>query len=88
MSKRWIQFFKYCTRKWIKYCCAIQNANNIQKYLATPEADRNSLDGLDAAIAALSFAATSAAMGASVANAGLSGSANAAGAMLTGAAYH
>lgn len=27
---------------------AIQNANNIQKYLATPEADRNSLDGLDA----------------------------------------
>ena len=51
---------------------AIQNANNIQKYLATPEADRNSLDGLDAAIAALSFAATSAAMGASVANAGLS----------------
>ena len=66
---------------------AIQNANNIQKYLATPEADRNSLDGLDAAIAALSFAATSAAMGASVANAGLSGNANAAGAMLTGAAY-
>ena len=45
------------------------------------------MDGLDAAIAALSFAATSAAMGASVANAGLSGSANAAGAMLTGAAY-
>ena len=66
---------------------AIQNANNIQKYLATPEADRNSLDGLDAAIAALSFTATSAAMGASVANAGLSGNANAAGAMLTGAAY-
>ena len=66
---------------------AIKNANNIQKYLATPEADRNSLDGLDAAIAALSFAATSAAMGASVANAGLSGNANAAGAMLTGAAY-
>ena len=66
---------------------AIQNVNNIQKYLATPEADRNSLDGLDAAIAALSFTATSAAMGASVANAGLSGNANAAGAMLTGAAY-
>ena len=34
------------------------------------------------------FAATSAAMGASVANAGLSGNANAAGAILTGAAYH
>ncbi len=66
---------------------AIQNANNIQKYLATPEADRNSLDGLDAAIAALSFAATSAAMGASVANAGPSGNANAVGAMLTGTAY-
>ena len=63
---------------------AIQNANNIQKYLATPEADRNSLDGLDAAIAALSFAATSAAMGASVANAGLSGNANAAGCYVDG----
>ena len=66
---------------------AIQNANNIQKYLATPEADRNSLDGLDAAIAALSFAATSAAMGASVANAGLSGNANAAPVNIAPAAF-
>ena len=87
MSNVGFSFLNIARENGLSTADAIQNANNIQKYLATPEADRNSLDGLDAAIAALSFAATSAAMGASVANAGLSGSANAAGAMLTGAAY-
>lgn len=52
MSNVGFSFLNIARENGLSTADAIQNANNIQKYLATPEADRNSLDGLDAAIAA------------------------------------
>lgn len=45
MSNVGFSFLNIARENGLSTADAIQNANNIQKYLATPEADRNSLDG-------------------------------------------
>lgn len=74
-------------QKAINYADALQNANKIIETFQKPVDSKTSLDGLDATIAAISLAATGAAIIASAQNSGKTGVAQVGAAISTGAAF-